>query len=180
MLDLTEFIKKNFNDMLLYLVGIAKKELTEQGHTLTGKLERSLRTDISISLQGFTGRVMVEDYGVIVDSGVSYRKVPYKRGSGATTSKYIDALVRFFQLRGLDPKRARGAAFATAYVQKYRREGIPTRASYRFSSNGRRTNWIRRTTMKSNINQSLKILKLALFVQNSVQAAVSRGLQNAR
>jgi len=180
MLDLTQFIKKNFNDMLLFLIGIAKDEIRAQGHTLTGKLEKSLRTDISISLSGFTGRVMVEDYGIAVDTGVKYRKIPYKKGSGATTSKYIDALVKFFQLRGLDPKRARGAAFATAHVQKYRREGMPTRASYRFSTNNRRTNWLRRTIMKSNVNQSLKILKLALFVQNSVQAAVTRGLQSAR
>jgi len=180
MIDLTDFIKKNFNDMLLFLVGIAREEIKAQGHTLTGKLERSLRTDISISLGTFSGKVMVEDYGVIIDKGVKYNKIPYRRGSGAKTSKYIEALTKYFQQRGLDFKKAKGAAFATAYKQKIAREGMPTRNSYTFSSNGRRTQWIRRTTLKSNINQSLKILKLALFAQNAVQTAVTRGLQSAR
>jgi hypothetical protein len=180
MIDLTDFIKKNFNDMLLFLVGIAKKELQEQGHTLTGKLEKSLRVEISISLNSFVGKVYVSDYGIILDKGVKANKIPYRKGSGAKTSKYIEALTKYFQLRGLDFKKAKGAAFATAHKQKIEREGMPTRNSYRFASNGRRTGWIKRVTMKSNINQSLKILKLALFAKNAIETAVTRGLQSAR
>jgi hypothetical protein len=46
-------------------------------------------------------------------------------------------------LRGLGSREALSAAFATA--KKHKREGMPSRGSYAFSSNGRRTGFVKNT-----------------------------------
>ena len=51
-------------------------------------------------------------------------------------------------------KNPLGAAFAIAKTQK--REGMPTKGSYKFSSNGRRKNW-RSFTLNQYLPQSLRI-----------------------
>lgn len=117
-----------------------KRELTRefnaQGHKLTGAFERSLTTDIAQDGQTYTGTITGNTYGLIVNKGVPANRIPFSPGSGAKSSKYIAALIRYFQLRKLSPDDAKRAAFATAYVHK--REGMPTKASVRFSTTGKR------------------------------------------
>jgi len=126
--------------VLKVMIDKFKEELEKQGHKLTGRLINSLEAEVKVTENGITGYVMAEDYGLILNTGVPANKIPFNPGSGAKSSKYIDALVRYFRLRGLSEKRAIRAAFATA--NKHKREGMPTKASYRFSQNGRRKGWI--------------------------------------
>ena len=59
----------------------------------------------------------------------------------ATKSKYIDGLTDFAKKRfGLNDKEAQSAAFAIAKKQK--KEGMPTKNSFKFSKNGKRTGFI--------------------------------------
>ena len=120
------------------------EELKQQGHRLTGALENSIQYQIKEDSTGITAVMLGLDYGLIVEFGVAADRIPYggKSGSGGT-SKYIQGLVRFFQLRGLVAREALSAAFATAAVHK--REGMPSRGSYALSSNSRRTGFVKNT-----------------------------------
>lgn len=126
-----------------YLILKLGQELKEQGHNLTGDLIASLEYRV----RSFAGRMVVEflsnDYGAYLNTGVPASRIPYtpggKRRGGK--SQYIQGLIRYVERRmGLRGREAVGVAFAIARAHK--REGMPTRASFRFSSNQRRTGWV--------------------------------------
>lgn len=110
---------------------ILREEIIAQGHHLTGKMEESLhgvkssrgRTDL---LEGFA-----IFYAQFVDQGFP-----------ASSANFSQApfLIEFFQKRGLSPKEATGAAFAT--IKVWMRDGMPSQASKRFSQTGSRTNFV--------------------------------------
>lgn len=131
------------------IVDELKEEMRAQGHVLTGSLLRSLEVDVSFERDGVRGVLKWSEYGNYLERGVKAAQIPFRRGSGARVSKYIQGLIRFFELRGLNEREAKSAAFATA--NKHKREGMPTRSSYRFSSNGRRTGMIERTVEKQGV-----------------------------
>ena len=119
-------------------------ELQRQGHRLTGALEDSIQYDVTSDVDTITAVMTALDYGLVVEFGVPASRIPFGgKGSGGGTSKYIQGLVRFFELRGLESREALSAAFATARVHK--REGMPSRGSYAFSENGRRTGFVQNT-----------------------------------
>jgi hypothetical protein len=109
-----------------------------QGHNLTGRLKGSFETVTTSTNSGIKADIMVEGYGQFVDQGVKAARIPYSGRSGrGGKSKYIEGLERvLYQTRPGFATEALRAAFATA--AKHRREGMPTRASYRFSRNGKR------------------------------------------
>ena len=111
--------------------------IDDQGHNLTGRLKGSFETVTTSTNSGIKADIMVEGYGQFVDQGVKAARIPYSGRSGrGGKSKYIEGLKDFFIKRGRGATEALRAAFATA--AKHRREGMPTRASYRFSRNGKR------------------------------------------
>ena len=127
------------SDMTILFV----EELEAQGHRATGKLIASVVAKVKTMLDNIEVQMSHLDYGIIVNTGLSPERVPYSRGSGAKTSKFIEALMGWIRLKGIGgglDKTVRGIAFAMATTMK--REGIPTKGSYRFTSNGRRTQWI--------------------------------------
>ena len=116
-------------------------QIDAQGHNLTGRLKGSFETITTSTDSGIKADIMVEGYGQFVDQGVKANRIPYSGRSGrGGKSKYIEGLKDFFIKRGRGATEALRAAFATA--AKHRREGMPTRASYRFSRNGKRTDFI--------------------------------------
>jgi len=174
MINIQQLITQNFERLLLFLISKAREELEAQGHKLTGSLERSLQFTIQGDLNKLIGSVYMADYGIYVDKGVKASRIPYSKGSGAKTSKYIAGLTDFFIKRGLDFKRARGAAFATAKKQK--REGMPTRSSYAYSKNGRRLDFSRQVVTPANVNEATQLLNLAFVMQTIVSNSI--GSQN--
>lgn len=114
----------------------------EQGHTLTGRLRDSIDYDIQTGNGVITARMEMENYGVFVEFGVPANRIPFSGRTGrGGTSQYIQGLISFFEKRGLSGREAVGAAFATAHV--HAREGMPSRASSRFSKTGERTGFIK-------------------------------------
>lgn len=113
-----------------------------QGHELTGKAVRELETRITQTAQGYLIEGYVLDYMANINTGVPKERIPYSPGSGARNSKYIDGLIRYAKLRmgAASDKEAKSIAFAIA--SKHKREGMPTRASARFSQTGKRTGFI--------------------------------------
>lgn len=130
------------------LVKALQNELVRQGHVLTSKLLREMRREVRREGVNLISEVYMQDYAKHVDKGVKARNIPYSGRTGAGgTSKYIQGLIRFWQLRGLDNKQAKSAAFATA--AKHKKEGMPTKASSRFSKSGKRTGFIEQSIIKS-------------------------------
>ncbi len=122
-----------------------RAELEAQGHRLTGALEESVQYRVfSRGSTVVVGEMSALSYGFAIELGVPASRIPYSGRSGrGGRSAYIQGLVRFFELRGLEPREALSAAFATATVHK--REGMPTASSFGFSKNGRRTGFLSRT-----------------------------------
>jgi hypothetical protein len=117
-----------------------RKKLKAQGHFNTGKLSDSIYDEIDIIGTTIVSSFYYEDYGTFIDKGIAANRIPYRRGSGAGSSKYIEGLISFFKSKGLSDRISSRAAFATANVQK--REGMPTRGSYAYSNDGTRTGFV--------------------------------------
>lgn len=108
-----------------------KSELRDQGHRLTGGLIEGIEVVVSEDGNSATGKLVGPDYAVYVDAGVAPGRVRYP----------VRIMIEYFRKRGLPVKEATRAAWATRAIHK--REGIPTKASFRFSKNGRRTGFVK-------------------------------------
>ena len=114
-------------------------ELKDQGHYLTGALERSIDSAYRVieksketELNGYA-----LEYAQDLETGQpSNGKLPT-----------VPELYKYFKLRGLNDKEATRAAILTQ--RKQAKEGMPTKASKRFSKTGERKKFIERA-WKSN------------------------------
>lgn len=112
-----------------------QSRLKLQGHVNSGSLLKSIQFTINLSRGEIVGQITFNAYGRFVDQGVKAVNIPYSGrsdGSSSTASEYIQGLKDFFEDKGLSDIESLRAAFATANVHS--REGMPTRASGRFSS----------------------------------------------
>jgi len=137
MTDFEQSIVSGLQDAMKRLQADLRKELKAQGHYLTGKLNDSIEYDIRVDGDFVRAEMEIEDYGLSMEFGVKPQNIPYSPGSGAGTSKYIQGLISFWNKRGVTGREGIRAAFATA--AKHKREGMPTRSSYAFSTTGERT-----------------------------------------
>ena len=115
-------------------------EYIAQGHNNTGKSLASFETDVIQDGSKTIGLLFVPNHVVILNEGVSPQRIPYSPGSGRGQSKYINGLIEYFKTKGLSDKEAKGAAFATA--KKHKQEGLSTKSSSKYSSTGKRQNFI--------------------------------------
>lgn len=121
-----------------------KKELQGQGHVLTGTLLKTMTNVITSTPDTTEGAIVMQDYYQVVNTGISANRIPYNRGSGKKSSKYIDSLIRFWKIKkGLSDKEAKSAAFALA--NKHKKEGMFTANSKKFASLKRRFGFFNRT-----------------------------------
>jgi hypothetical protein len=144
MKKLSENLADVVREAMLLMQSDMRAELATQGHHGTGKLKDSIQFEVEATDNRATGRMYFENYGTFVELGVSASRIPYGgRGKGKTggTSLYIQGLISFWEGKGLSGREAVGAAFATAAVHK--REGMPSRASRRFSASGERTGFVK-------------------------------------
>ncbi len=103
-----------------------KKELVSQGHRLTGGLEESLVMSVEPIVNGVSLVMRGKAYGQALNKGVPANRIPFQPGSGKKTSKYIDGITRFVELKGIaSGKKAISIAFAIAKTHK--KLGMPTR-----------------------------------------------------
>lgn len=112
-----------------------------QGHDLTGEAIRQIDSVIVRIAGGERIDYYILDYMAYNNAGVKAAKIPYSRGSGKKTSKYIAGLIDYVKRRmGKSDREAKRIAFAIA--SRHKREGMPSKASARFSSTGKRTGFI--------------------------------------
>lgn len=121
------------------LVDALQKEWIAQGHDNTGAALKSIVYAVQQLSDGYQLNIAFDKYMFYVDGGVSPAKVPFRIGSGAGSSKYIKALTQWVVQRHLvtNLKQAKQLAFAIARTHK--KEGIPGRGGFAFSSDGKRT-----------------------------------------
>lgn len=117
-------------------------ELTKQGHILTGKLRDSIELVSRETARGFEIDGLFLSYGLPINTGVPGSRIPYSPGSGRKRSKYIAGLIDFVRKRRLATKESEVKGIAFAIARKQKQQGQPTRGSFRFSKNGRRSNWV--------------------------------------
>ena len=117
-------------------------EFDQQGHRLSGRLQKSIRYEISkTDLSGIIDVYML-DYGLVQDAGIRADRIPVNFGSGAKTSQYIQGLIDFAIKRfRVGSDEAVNVAFAIA--RKHKQTGMPTPNAFQFSKNGRRTGFIK-------------------------------------
>ncbi len=109
-------------------------ELRDQGHYLTGSLERSINGSYGV----INGRRKTEAIGYALDYAIKLNDPQHELKNLPS----IGVLVKYFILRGLPIMEAKRAAFNTR--KKQEKEGMPTKASSRFSKTGVRTQFIDR------------------------------------
>lgn len=110
------------------LIADLQQELRDQGHYLTGTLERSMKNFQTENGVKVDSEVVALDYLKKLDEGVPGYQID---------ESDIAGLTRYAQLRfGKTGKAAVKAAIAIA--RAHRREGMPTKNSYQFSKNGER------------------------------------------
>lgn len=147
--------RKTVEDAVKLLTTGFKQELRDEGHVHTGKLVSSVRYEIEVVATSIIAYMYMEDYGFIVNQGVPANRIPYKKGSGNKSSKYIDGLIDYFKKKGLGLVESKRAAFATA--NKHIVEGMPTRGSFAYSNNGRRTKFVE-ATLQDNISKIYNLI----------------------
>lgn len=170
MTELGTKILKRFQLALENMADNGRLELARQGHKATGSLINSLEAKITSSdIDRLVGVIMSNDYGVIVDQGVPPNRVPFGGGSG-NSSQYIQGLLNWVSIirPGLSSQEAKSFVFAIANTHK--KEGIPSRGSYAFTSNGRRKNWIK-FGLESQADQLEKDLRLFAILSLSFEEA---------
>lgn len=140
-------------------------EWEAQGHNMTGAFRQDMRYEIergtdSVKIRVYDGTE--RGYGKILDDGVPADRIPFTPGvSRAKRSKYIQGLIGYAKQRmGAADKDAISIAFAIAH--KHAQEGMPTKASERFSRTGARTRFVEAVSdrikemVKKEINESIK------------------------
>lgn len=116
-------------------------EFEAQGHSLTGEFARSLKTKMDINSRTATLSGTSVKYAQILEEGLKPEEI---------NDRMLPGLINYFQLRGLPQVKAEQAARATLSVWK--KEGMSTKASGRYSSTGERHHFIRRAFEKINID----------------------------
>lgn len=125
-------------DMALQGIAIAWRA---QGHELTGAAVRDMETRIVQTAKGYRIDGYLNDYMAYLNTGIPASRIPFSIPGRAPRSRYIEGLQRYAKMRmGVSDKEALRIAFAIA--SKHKREGMPTRASARYSRTGRRTGFV--------------------------------------
>lgn len=123
-------------------IEIAREELRQQGHRVTGETERSFKSEVLINDKlNYTGLIWVKTSAVILNFGVTPDRVPFGAGRGGK-SRYIEALLDWAANVRSDLSEKERKSFVFAVARKAKKEGHPTRGSYAFSKNGRRKDWM--------------------------------------
>ena len=130
----TKELNNALEDLLNAFIVEIRKQYALQGHILTGRLANSMRYEITQEDVRLIGKIFMEEYGLDLNNGVRAKAIPF--GNNQAARDYRAGLMRFWMLRGLSFAGAKRAAYFTH--KKHREEGMPTKASSRFSKNGKR------------------------------------------
>lgn len=111
------------------------KELTGQGHVMTGKLINSFSEVNEKTPDGSKIKIYLESYGLIQNEKYLVKKLAFRQGG--KDNGYVAGILRFAEHRGLSE------SIAWRIIRKhYKANRHPMDGAYKYSNNGRRTGWI--------------------------------------
>jgi hypothetical protein len=133
-----EYLKKIGEDVK----GLMIDQWEMQGHVMpNSKFIEQLEYEITEEEGTIFIRWYGVDYAKYINRGVEAGNIPYRRGSGAKRSKYIQGLIKYVERRmGIGGRE--GVSIAFAIANKHKQEGMPTEASKKYSQTGKRTGWL--------------------------------------
>lgn len=162
-------VEQNIERVAEFLTDAIADNLKLQGHNNTGKLLNSIEYVVRSFLDGLGFDVYMEHYAVFLDKGIKPERVPFTIGSGATKSKYINALIKWARTLPFITSQKQAKSFAFAVAKTAKREGHPTVGSHRFSQTGKRTGFF-----TDALNDSLptieQMFEVAMF--DTIQIAI--------
>lgn len=126
-------IKRGANRVMNKLREDIKKELIDQGHKNTGNFEKNIDIVVTTTKNTVIASMYMPDYWKTLEEGLTTDQVRSLTG-------HVEALTKYFVSKSNPITQARNIAILTR--NRHLREGLPTRASYRFSKNGRRTGFL--------------------------------------
>lgn len=110
-----------------------RQVLIAQGHYASGSLDESFESEVVGTFEGIvSAEISFNEYGLALDTGVRPDKVKYA----------IKHLIPWAKIKHPDKSDEEIKNFLHATRTTHKTEGIGTKASSRFSSNGKRTGWI--------------------------------------
>jgi len=118
-------------------------EFEAQGHKMSGKLISDIEYVVKQEVNKLTISGYMYPYANYLAAGTKAANIPFSGRTGrGRTSLYIQALKNYARIRmGIDnEKKALSVAFAIAHTQK--KQGMPTRGSYSYTSTGKRTEFV--------------------------------------
>jgi len=144
----------DFTQEIEYVMSLIKLELQAKlkaqgyGDKSKSRLQQTMEYEVKPVATLIVASMYMEDYFTFVENKTPASRIPFGGPkTGKKVSKYIQALFRYWRVkRGLGAKAALRASFATANVHK--KEGRPTRRSFKYSKDGTRSGFIE-TTLKS-------------------------------
>lgn len=147
-----------------------------QGHSLTHSLADTAKIEVAKLTNGVIGVLWLNDYWEVLNTGVTAENIPFDPGSGKSKSAYIDGLTEYFKLRlGVSEDEAKSFAFATAY--KHLQEGMPTKASERFSQTGKRTGFLTDSVTENAGEITMGIQKIFSGAMSAVLEEMNRSIK---
>lgn len=150
-----DLLNKNINKALNYAIEQYRKELREQGHRASGRLEESFTKVITIKINDFAkGEIYAEQYGQYLDKGVKPNRINYN-------PMVLLPWIRIVK-PGLSLKEQKSFAYAIRGKQK--KEGMPTNKSFVYSKNGRRKGYVK-AALKGKDKEFDQLINLASFLQ---------------
>ena len=157
MLDNLQKLADDIGDLAMTVVA---NEWKAQGHNLTGSAIKQMETMVNFQINTLIIEGLIPDYMAYNNSGVKAERIPYYPGSGRKESEYIKGLMRYAKQRfGASDKESKSIAFAIA--SKHKKEGMPTKASVKYSSTGKRTGFIE-TALDKNSQKFIELIENAI------------------
>lgn len=117
-------------ELVPFIEQMIAKEIIAQGHKNTGKIIETAETLVKQQGNEIVIQGLYEYYAQFINKGVKASSIQKSKFAKAA----IEALTVWARRKGFSNPRS--AAFAIRQVQA--REGMPTRGSYKYSSNGKR------------------------------------------
>lgn len=110
---------------------VLANEWEAQGHHMNGRIVKDIKYVVKEEANMLTLSGLIYPYGNIQAAGATWKKFPN-----------VYAIQEWVKQRMSinDEKKSKSIAFAIA--QEFKKNGMPTKNSLKFSSTGKRTNWI--------------------------------------
>ena len=117
-----------FDKIANIVIAEIKRQWDEKGHSLTGKAQKSLVSEIKEDGSKVTIDIIGLRYIEYMSRGIKPENIPFGgTGTGKETSDYIDGLRKYAELRVGITDEKKKTSFAFAVARKHKLHGNPLR-----------------------------------------------------